>query len=283
MKEKKEGFNIKTKVFKNSVQYSLFRNRVGVSAERHEDFVIDRRPWKDKRKDVESLEELEQVLHNQERSIYNSGSRALKKVIDLARSNDWEWFLTLTFDDKKVNRYDYEACAEKVKNWLKYFKRIYSPNLKYLIVPEQHGDGAWHFHGLLQNLGSNTIKYSGYKSIGKYNYKATEDSEKGKSVYNLKTYNLGWNTVTKVEDLQKTAIYLTKYITKELVVMLEGKKKYWASTNLEKPVEETALISIEEWEILQESLTAKCSFEKHIPIKSTEYENDLYVYELSIT
>lgn len=60
---------------------------------------------------------------------------------------------------------------------------------------------------------------------------------KGRQVYNVTCYKLGFTTATKVSDPAKAAGYLAKYITKELAVP-RGKKSYWASKGLSRPQED---------------------------------------------
>ena len=69
-------------------------------------------------------------------------------VYNYSLANDWDWFVTLTFDPQKVDRYNYSDCAKKLKNFIDVTRRK-CPGLKYLFVPELHKDGAFHFHGLI--------------------------------------------------------------------------------------------------------------------------------------
>ena len=50
-----------------------------------------------------------------ERKEHENARRAVQKVYDLAHSNLFEYFLTLTFDGTKIDRYSYDACADAVK------------------------------------------------------------------------------------------------------------------------------------------------------------------------
>lgn len=75
-------------------------------------------------------------------------SRAKRTIIDYADNNDFNYFITFTFDQTKIDRQDGRLLYEKVKSCMKYYKRFYCPDLIYLLVPEQHQDGCYHFHGL---------------------------------------------------------------------------------------------------------------------------------------
>lgn len=153
---------------------------------------------------------------NQERSL----RRTQAEIADLIECNDFQWFGTLTLDPKKLDRYDSEKVKLKVKNFLDNLRRI-SPEVKYLLVPERHKDGALHFHALFAHLNAQ-MSDSGRKY-------------RGQPIYNLKAYRLGFSNFTEIRDLQKTANYCRKYITKELIAENKHSKRYWASKNLARP------------------------------------------------
>lgn len=152
----------------------------------------------------------------------DNNKRAKQAVYDYARSNDFDWFVTLTLDPSKCNRFDYDSCRNELKRFTKY---LTESGFKYLIVPEQHENGAFHFHGLIQgNL----------PVVPALNVK-THDVIDG--VYWIKNYDSGFTTATKIIDRGKTATYITKYLTKDLQVP-KGRKRYWNSSGLNKPVKE---------------------------------------------
>ena len=164
-------------------------------------------------------------------SLQSSGNRSKACVYDIARSNRWDWFLTFTFSPEKVERENYSDCQRKLTTWLNNIRKRVSPNMKYLVVPEEHRKGGWHFHGLFADCPELTFQDSGHR-----------DSS-GRQIYNLLDYKLGFTTATRVSDSGKAAGYLTKYITKSLTFQTAGKKRYWASRNCERPQEDTFLMS----------------------------------------
>ena len=157
---------------------------------------------------------------DEERSKLVANNRAKQKIYELARSNEWEYFLTLTF---AKDRYNYELLTKKLSMWLNNVKKNYAPNMKYLFVPELHKDGALHFHGIVSDIGKLPLVDSGHKD------------KSGNTIYNIDCYKMGFTTATKVTDSGRVASYMTKYITKELMSYSKGKKKYWASRNCNKP------------------------------------------------
>ena len=76
-------------------------------------------------------------------------------------------------------------------------------NLKYLVIPEHHKDGAIHMHGLI----SGDIKLI---DSGK-----TDTS--GHTIYNMPDWRYGFSTAIETYgDVENCAKYITKYITKDL-------------------------------------------------------------------
>lgn len=176
-----------------------------------------------------------------EDSIRRSLSRAREGVKDIAYANDWELFITVTFDQVKVDRYNFDDVVKKYSQMLKNLKQRHCPNLEYLMVPELHKDGAYHFHGLLRGI-------DGLKLVEARNFKNNRllKDKGGKQIYNMPQFKLGLNTATYVVDSGKSASYLVKYITKDLCLDLKDRKKYWSTRGVKKIEPELALGSTSE-------------------------------------
>jgi hypothetical protein len=180
--------------------------------------TLDSRKRKDGEEDTRTAEQLEHAIRT-------SRNRTINTVYSYALANRWEYFLTLTFDPKKIDSTDYAAVSSALGNWLMHTKEKYCRNLKYLVVPELHKDGKkYHFHGLLSGIGELPLTDSGHVDDG------------GNTIYNLPTYRLGFTTLTRVRESDKACSYMLKYITKELCATTKNKKRFWASRNLDKPV-----------------------------------------------
>lgn len=160
-----------------------------------------------------------------EHSIANSKNRTIQNIFNIARSNNWTWFCTFTFDPKRVNRQNYDNCYSCLYSWLKSMKKKY-PDIKYIIVPELHpSDGvSWHFHGLFSNCPDSmfTLKHINYKH---------------EEIYNINGFDYFGliNSATKIKDSNKSAMYIAKYIKKDLVTKTLGKHRYLYSKNCERP------------------------------------------------
>ena len=203
------------------------------------------------------------------RSLQESLRRTIQAIHDYALSNAWDWFVTLTFNPDKVNSFDYDECAAKVSQWLKDMRKRKVPNLAYLVVPDPHKSGRYHFHGL----------FSGIESL------LTDSGKKdkaGRTIYNVGAYKLGWTTATRIDDPLRAASYLLKYITKNLAVVTFNRKRYWASRNLDKPAITDSLLSHYALQELKSLLEENASFSQEARIRNNDYSNTVTYYQLPV-
>lgn len=187
-----------------------------------------------------------------ERSLRNSMSRSRQKVYDYSLSNNWDLFVTLTFSPDLVDRYDYASCVAAMKQFLRYLRR-HCPDVRYLIVPELHKDGAYHFHGLIGGCDALPLVDSGVR-------------RKGQTIYNITGYKHGFSTATRIRDNRKAGAYLAKYITKDLCSVSKGRKRYWISRNLSLPEKLTMIVDLsDDREQVLDNLFDVSSFYKASP------------------
>lgn len=198
-----------------------------------------------------------------------SFQRTQQKIYDYARCNDWDYFVTFTFSKEKVNRYDYDACVKLLSKWLNNLRRG-SPSLSYLVVPEQHKDGAWHFHGLVAGLADSEIVWSGrfvcqkIRGPGRTRFRMTD-----RKIYKIGSYRLGWMTATEIVDKKRVVKYITKYVTKDMMSGLFGRKRYWVSRNLLLPTSETYMLDLIDRDILCRELLEDCTY--HVESQSNDF------------
>lgn len=200
-------------VFKNNIRKSGF--------EEVEEYVDDR--FYDI--DIYNVDNDDNVIVDVEKekkqsNIDRSIRRSKQKIRAIANLNEWSYFITLTFDKMKVgDRHDYDKLKRITLEYFKNQSKKY--DIKYLLVPEPHKDGALHFHGLVYDP-NNSMKLvdSGKK----------DDS--GRNIYNFTSWlrYKGWNDVTMVESHVKCANYISKYVTKENGRLLD--KYYYCSNGL---------------------------------------------------
>lgn len=163
-------------------------------------------------------------------------SRAVQKVYDYAKCNDFTWFCTFTLDPKICDSFDYDIASKELAKFRKWLSR---EQIQYIFVPEQHKSGAWHFHGLLAD---------GLQLKQAVNAKTGEVIPE---VYNILNYHSGFTTATKIKDKNRINTYITKYLTKEMSVP-SGRKRYWCSTGLSLPKEVKDYINPESVEFINE-------------------------------
>lgn len=74
--------------------------------------------------------------------------RAKTNITDYVKTNpELKYFVTYTLAPDKVNRYNEKEIYKKIRDWLS--NNVKRKGLMYILVPEQHKDGAWHFHGFM--------------------------------------------------------------------------------------------------------------------------------------
>lgn len=166
---------------------------------------------------------------NPEASLKSSLKRTKGIIYDYAIANEWNYWVTLTLDKSKIDRFNFSLISKKIRKWFNNQKRNYQ-NLKWLIVPEMHRNGAWHFHALISGLPLGALVDSGKRTI------------KNQIIYNWIDFqkSFGFNTVIDISHITydehlKIANYITKYITKELVFLTPNQQRYWVSKGLNKP------------------------------------------------
>lgn len=223
-------YNVKHVEKLNSEEYIFYNSEIITGLKRSSKKVeYEEKDGKQYNKQTGEERTEESIKH----SAFNSLNRTKQKIYDYALSNDWTngYFLTITFNQEYVDRYNYKECYGHIKNLIRNIRRT-NPNIKYIFVPEMHKDRAWHFHGLVVNCENLILMDSG-------------KTAKGKKIYNinLQTYKYGFTTATKIEDTNKVSGYITKYITKELIDNTKGQHRYLFSKNLDAPTVSTEWIT----------------------------------------
>lgn len=142
-----------------------------------------------------------------DQKLENNLSRSRNKVFEYAYCNDWDYFVTMTLDKTKYDRYDLGAWKKDFSHWLRNYKRKTGSKIEYLFIPERHKDGAWHIHGLLSGLPEDRLSQFP-KGTPLF----------GSSYLNWQDYadKYGFCSVGKVGNYEAVSKYITKYITKDM-------------------------------------------------------------------
>lgn len=206
--EKRINYNVRRKTFSDGTQQYMFYSKA-----KEKNFTENKKKTKKGGGDPEKNKE-------------DAQRRAIQVVYDLIRSNPWTWFITLTFDPEKVNSFVYDECVQHMK---RFTQKLRDRGLLYVLVPELHESGRYHFHGVV--LGKLPV-VPAKNPYGKLMF-----DDKGRQIYNISIYEYGFTTASAIDDLARAASYVAKYITKENCVPA-GKKSYWVSRGLNRPTEE---------------------------------------------
>lgn len=185
---------------------------------------------------------------NREKSIRQSMSRTKEKIFGYVMANNFEYWATQTFNFKKVDRYDLDEIVKRYNQKLYNLKKRNYPALKWLIVPENHKDGAWHLHMFISGIPQDKIVYSGYNYFNK-------KKRFFRKVYNwVDTIDYGFNDYIYIGDIDdieryKIALYMTKYITKDLATIRFNKKMFWSSKGLLKSLKTNIFVNTDRYEM----------------------------------
>lgn len=138
---------------------------------------------------------------SQGEDMLRSMRRARANVRRLALANEFQWFVTLTLSPDQVDRYDAAAIMKRVNRWLS--NMVQRHGLRYILVPERHKDGAFHFHGFFAGPGLEAVP-SGHN-----------DSQ-GHEIYNLPQWTFGFTAAIGLYGTYSQAVgYVCKYIGKQ--------------------------------------------------------------------
>lgn len=156
-----------------------------------------------------------------------------RRIKGYAFSNDFRWFVTLTFDPKKVDSSDYGTAKDTLLKWCRKMRdknRKKDKQFDYLIIPELHKSGAVHFHGLLSDISANFVEAENPKT-------GEPLIRHGRQVHNLTDWKYGFSDCEEIESPERAASYITKYVTAALLADkgMYNKKRYFNSQGLAKP------------------------------------------------
>lgn len=156
----------------------------------------------------------------------NNLSRAKATVKELAICNSWDFWCTFTIDPAKYDRHNLDNYFRDFAKFLNNYNSYNCPSehkVKYLLVPEQHKDGAWHLHGFIKGIKPKDliINDNGYLTWKQYNKK------------------FGFISMDKIRNMDKCSSYILKYMTKDTDKNVTDLHRhlYYASQGLERSVE----------------------------------------------
>lgn len=163
-----------------------------------------------------------EFMHNE--SLRTSLSRSRRAVREYIACNNFKYFVTLTINSINADRFNLQECQDLLRRLIhNYSRQLKYANKKegldYVLVTEKHENGAFHFHGVFSDMLKSDI--------------FVNDNGYLDSKYFSK--NLGFFSMSEIKDKLATALYITKYITKDSVINDKG-RHYFCSKGLNKPV-----------------------------------------------
>ncbi len=179
-----------------------------------------------------------ETLERENKRLAASLSRTRRRIYEIAACNEWTWFFTGTLNGEKCDRDDLNGTFKRLAQFVRDFRKSQSgARIVYMIVPEQHKDGSWHFHGLLQGISEAELyKFSEADNIPA---KLKKRISEGEELFTWKGYEqrFGWATLSRVKSHAAVSKYVTKYITKDLQDCAQASNAhlYYASKGLRKP------------------------------------------------
>ena len=197
--------------------------------------------------------------NEKEKRLSQSISRTKSTIFELAFCNEFSHFCTFTQNEEFVcDRFDLSTFRKDLAQFVRNQNRGRNEKIKYLFVPEQHKNGAWHMHGLVGGLTAADLREFTLKE--RLPNKIRQQLKKGEKVYNWEKYSkkFGFFTATDIKSHEACAKYVTKYITKDVAenAIKHGQHMFFASQGLRRR------------EIVHRVELEPC------PIAKWDYEND---------
>ena len=177
------------------------------------------------------LREPEEIKEN-DTKMENAFSRARSMIKQYGLCNEWDYFVTLTLDKKKYNRYELGVFRKDLAQFVRDMRKKYGVNggkrLSFVFVPENHKDGAWHMHGFIYGLPESAIE--------PFKRGVHPDYLVDNGFLNWPDYakKFGFVSLGVIKDQVSTVLYTTKYINKDIKALadLKGEHLYMASRPL---------------------------------------------------
>lgn len=237
-----ELYNTKIKIYpdgKKNIIYSnrqIFHPEVEKNENERNDLRSDRTDESEQLSSGEDIRGTSETERTESEFREDVLKRNRERVFDIVYCNHWDWFLTITFDPKKVDFSNVREVMPKLTTWLGH--RVQRNGLRYILVPERFKKtNGIHCHALINDAVD--TKYSGRIRWGKKSY--TEDSARrfgfnytdADKIYNVPDWGYGFSTALPItENAGKLSVYLTKYITKGNDRIFG--RYYWSSRNIDR-------------------------------------------------
>lgn len=196
--------------------------------------------YKDKKKSSRGRQAIasdEDKEKNREK-VFKRARTELRRLINSNVEDDSK-FLTLTFKDNVI---DLDYANNEFKKFIKRLNYHFNIKVKYSCVIEFQKRGAIHYHVILYNL-------SGRVDLHKLS----------------DVWGHGFIKLNKIKGVDNVGAYICKYMTKTDDKRLEGRKMYFNSRSLNKPIE------IKEPELVR---AVESSLQNQVPKYENSFSNE---------
>ncbi len=199
--------------------------------------------------------------------------RIKRKVKYYLQANQFTLFWTLTFNDQKVNAKNYVYSRKRLQAWLKYQREKFG-KFAYLFIPELHPEsGRIHFHGVTGGLDPPL-------TVARYPKSGRRIVKNGVQIFNANNWQNGFSTVSAIQDKNKAASYIAKYVTKELMLLPTAyhQPRYFVSRGLKRPTVSYRKISEEDLAMFKPKFVVG-----HVSSDTKHFESDISIYRIDIS
>ncbi len=192
--------------------------------------------WIDPDRPPQKIRKSVKTLKNDDERFKSSISRSKARIFELAMCNEFTHFCTFTQDQEKRDRFDLTEFRKDFSMLVRNLNRSRAEDkkIKYLLIPEQHQNGAWHMHGLLMGLNDEDLRP--FSLSEKLPERIRKKLAKGVKIYDWTRYRkaFGYFTCTEIESQVACSKYITKYISKDFQksVREQGEHLFFASQGL---------------------------------------------------
>lgn len=162
-------------------------------------------------------------------NIRRSANRAKQELYDICKCNNFDYFVTLTFDKEKIDRLDDNATRQKYTRWAESMRKKF-PSMYFVTAAEYHKKGGLHFHLLVGGIDFDSLQPEFWR-------KQTKGKNKGEPIYKINAWGAGFSTMTRIISQSATKHYICKYISKQhFDERFFNKKRYYTSHNIKRPI-----------------------------------------------
>lgn len=253
-----------TKIIRTSSYIEIYEYSKPISKKSKKDnsiiSIIDNKKNTDEINDKTKISEEDSIRRM---ALTRKRSKAeLVRIIDTNYDNRTS-FLTLTVKENIINRNTFSMMFDKFITRMNYnFLNTKQRKLKYIAVLEKQKRGAYHVHMLIFDIGF--LKHSELMKVWGYG-------------------GVRINKLNSLDDSSNAGRYVSKYMEKSIgqeLLESKGKKSYYCSHNLNKPVVSTLLLNHDDIITLTNSDNVSYSSEyKSKVFKNGEFIENLVKYK----